>query len=126
MHTVVCGMTGNLLYKAENSTQYSMIIYAGKESEKEWICVYTSRVTLLCSRNYHNIVNQLYFNKTLKIKKKIWYICVYTDIHIYTHNGILFSNKNDKFLPFATTWVDLCEISQIDTISFIGEKNNKK
>ena len=30
---------GDLLYSAENSTQYSVIIYVGKESEREWICV---------------------------------------------------------------------------------------
>ena len=29
-----------------------------------------NRITLLYSRNYHNIVNQLYLNKTLKNKKK--------------------------------------------------------
>ena len=27
-------------------------------------------ITLLCSRNYHNLVNQLYFNKTLKNETK--------------------------------------------------------
>ena len=27
-------------------------------------------VTLLCNRKWHNIANQLYFNKTLKMKKK--------------------------------------------------------
>ena len=30
----------DLLYNTENSTQYSVIIYVGKESEREWICVY--------------------------------------------------------------------------------------
>ena len=30
----------NLLYIIGNSTQYSVIIYMGKESEKEWIYVY--------------------------------------------------------------------------------------
>ena len=30
----------DLLYSAENATQYSVITYMGKESEKEWICVY--------------------------------------------------------------------------------------
>ena len=28
-----------LLYSTENSTQYSVITYMGKESEEEWICV---------------------------------------------------------------------------------------
>ena len=31
---------GVLLYNTGNSTQYSVIIYMGKEPEKEWICVY--------------------------------------------------------------------------------------
>ena len=31
---------GDLLYGIENSTQYSVIIYIGKESEREWMCVY--------------------------------------------------------------------------------------
>ena len=30
----------NLLDSTGNSTQYSVITYMGKESEKEWICVY--------------------------------------------------------------------------------------
>ena len=42
----------------------------GKESEKNGcVCIY-NWITLLYSRNYHNIVNQLYFNKTLKMDKK--------------------------------------------------------
>jgi len=31
---------GNILYSTDNSTQYSVIIYVGRESEREWICVY--------------------------------------------------------------------------------------
>ena len=30
----------DVLYRTENSTQYSVITYMGKESEKEWIYVY--------------------------------------------------------------------------------------
>ena len=33
MHTEA---SGDLLYSTEKSTQYSMIIYMGKESEREW------------------------------------------------------------------------------------------
>ena len=33
-------VNGDLLYSTVNSTQYSVIIYMGKESEKEWIHVY--------------------------------------------------------------------------------------
>ena len=37
MHTEVYGMIGkqDLLYSTENSTQYSMIIHVGKESERK-------------------------------------------------------------------------------------------
>ena len=31
---------GDLLYGTENSTQYSVIICVGKESESKWMCVY--------------------------------------------------------------------------------------
>ena len=47
----------DLLYSKENSTQYSVIIYMGKESEREWICVYVWLCPLLYSRNYHSLVN---------------------------------------------------------------------
>ena len=41
MHTEAYGMTGHwdLLYSTENSTQYFVITYVGKESAREWICV---------------------------------------------------------------------------------------
>ena len=31
---------GDLLYSTGNSTQYSVTIYAGKESERDWMCVH--------------------------------------------------------------------------------------
>ena len=59
---------GDLLCSTGKSTQYSVIIYMGKESEKERIYNW---ITLLYSRNYYNIGNQLYFNKSfLKWRKK--------------------------------------------------------
>ena len=33
-------VNGELLYRTGNSTQYSVITYMEKESEKEWMCVY--------------------------------------------------------------------------------------
>ena len=30
---------GDMLYSTENSTQYSMVIYVGKELEREWMCL---------------------------------------------------------------------------------------
>ena len=45
-----------------------VMIYVGKESGKEYM-IY-NWIILLYSRNYHNTVNQLYFQKTLKNKKK--------------------------------------------------------
>ena len=41
---------GDLLYSTENSTQYSAIIYVGKESEREWMCIYVQL--------YHSVVQQ--------------------------------------------------------------------
>ena len=42
MHTELYGMIGlrDLLYSTENSIQYSVIIYVGKESEREWMCAH--------------------------------------------------------------------------------------
>ena len=41
VHTLVYGMdNGDLLYSTGNLSQYSVITYVGKESEREWICVY--------------------------------------------------------------------------------------
>ena len=76
--TVVCTLwyielhaNGELLYSMWNSIQYSVIIYMGKESEKECMCIYVYNwITLLCSRNYHHVVNQLYFNKTKKKREE--------------------------------------------------------
>ena len=39
-HSMEWLTNGDLLYSKENSTQYSVIIYVRKESEKEWLCVY--------------------------------------------------------------------------------------
>ena len=42
MHTEVREImaSGDLLCGTGNSTQYSVIIYVGKESEREWMCVH--------------------------------------------------------------------------------------
>ena len=45
VHTVVCVMTGQLgppVYSTENSTQYSVVIYVGKESERMGVCTCTT------------------------------------------------------------------------------------
>ena len=69
--TLVHGMIGqwDLLSSTGNSTQYSGIIHVGKESEKERMCVY-NRITLLYNRYDHNTINQLYINKTFKMKNR--------------------------------------------------------
>ena len=63
----------DLLYITGSSTQYSVLIYRGKEYEKEW-CVYMYIwITILYNRNYNSIVNHLYFNQTFKNEKKdLW------------------------------------------------------
>ena len=40
MHTEVWNANRDLLYSTGNSTQYSVIVYVQKESDKEWMCVY--------------------------------------------------------------------------------------
>ena len=55
---------GILLYSTRNSAQNSVIIYMGRESEKEWLCVNS----LFLYVDYHNILNQLHFDKTQKKK----------------------------------------------------------
>ena len=63
---------GDLVYCTGNSTQYSVIIYMWKQSEKKnvyvyiYIYIYIYKITLLYSGNYHNTVNQLYFNNFFK------------------------------------------------------------
>ena len=37
--SVECLANRDLPYSTGDSTQYSVIIYVGKESEKEWICI---------------------------------------------------------------------------------------
>ena len=74
MHTTVYGMGGQTCYTAHstgNSTHYSVITYMGKESEKEWVCLCVWH-TPGSAEIYHNIVNQLYFNKTLKNDKRVY------------------------------------------------------
>ena len=49
-----------LLYSTGNYIQYSVINHIGKEYENVYVYNW---VTLINSRNYRNIANQLYFNK---------------------------------------------------------------
>ena len=73
MHTVVYGITGQqgpAIYSTGNSIQYSVMIYMGKESEREWYVYMYNWIILLYTRNYHNVVNQLCLNKTLQNGKK--------------------------------------------------------
>ena len=59
-----------MLYSTGNYTQYYVITYKGKESEKEYICVCVSiylsiylTECVLCTWDLHDIINQLYYNK---------------------------------------------------------------
>ena len=49
----------DLLHSTGKSTQYSVIIYMGKNLKKNGGVYLYNWMTLLWSRNYHNIVNQL-------------------------------------------------------------------
>ena len=64
------GRQGPAVYTG-NSTQYSVTAYVGKESEKEWLCVYVQRIILLYSRNCQNIVNWE-FPQWLSSNKSSW------------------------------------------------------
>ena len=66
--------SGDLLCSTENCTQYSVIIYVGKESERQWICVYVSLNHLVVRQKYHNSVHQLYFDKNFKKWKKKYHL----------------------------------------------------
>ena len=35
------------------------------------------------------------------------YIYIHTHTHTHTYNGILLSEKKNKIMPFAATWMDL-------------------
>ena len=41
--------TVDLLYSTGNSTQYSVITYMGKESEKEWMYVHVQEIHFFCT-----------------------------------------------------------------------------
>ena len=53
------------MYSTENYIEYPVINHNGKEYKKEHTHVY-NWVTLLYSRDWHKIVNQLYVNKLKK------------------------------------------------------------
>ena len=63
--------TGILLYSTENSTQYFVIIYVGKESERQWmdVCTYVTESLCCTEEMITTLLSQLYLNKTLKIEK---------------------------------------------------------
>ena len=54
-----CLAKGDLLYSTGRSTQSDGLM--GKESKKEWIVYTYDWITLLCSRNDHTMVNELYY-----------------------------------------------------------------
>lgn len=59
----------DLLYRTENSTQYSAVPYRGKASTKEW-CVYMDHwSTSLHAWKEHNMITQLHANKSCLLKK---------------------------------------------------------
>ena len=63
---------GDLLLGTETSTQYSVISTWWKNLNENGYTYMYNWILLLYSRSYHNLVNQLYFNKTLENGKKSW------------------------------------------------------
>ena len=58
-----------MVYSTGNYTQYLVIIYNGRESEKEYIYIYIHICTtesLCCIPGTNSIINQLYLNKRKK------------------------------------------------------------
>ena len=45
-------------------------LYGKRISKRMDMCICITEITLLYRRNYYNIVNQPYFNKTLKMEKR--------------------------------------------------------
>ena len=76
------------MYCTGNYIQYPVISHKGKEYKKECIHVYNS-VTELYSRDWHNIVNQLDFNK-----KEINKICKKWTLNPDSNSRIRASNPN--------------------------------
>ena len=72
-----------LLCNTGNYIQYPVINHNGKEYEKNvYTCITES---LLYSRNQHNVVNQLYFNK-INFKKDIGFVWS-VPIHLFFTNS---------------------------------------
>ena len=46
----------------------------------------------------------------------------HTHTHTHTHNGILLSHKENKIMPFATTWMELETLIR----SEVGRKEKDK
>ena len=65
------------------------------------MCYVYHGITLLYSRNYHNNVNQLYFNKTLKGKKRLL-------VHLECISDLLLGLYLDLEC-FSASWINLDE-----------------
>ena len=62
------------MYSIENSSQYSVMTYAGKESKKGCYVYMQSWFTLHYTWNQHSIVNQLYSNNNFFLKNATFLI----------------------------------------------------
>lgn len=70
--TMYIEIVNNILqHSAESSTQYSVMTRMGKSLKKSDCMYMYNRRPLLCTRNHHNIVNQLH-SHFLKIQR----ICI--------------------------------------------------
>ena len=61
----------DLLYSTGKFTQYSVITYMGKESEKEWIYVHTKLIYLAVYLKLKQLCKSIYSNKKIFFKKNI-------------------------------------------------------
>ena len=75
-----------LLYSTSNDIHYLVINHNGKGYEKEYTYIYIAESHFCYSRNEHNIVNQLYFNKIF-FKNRVLLPCERVSLEDY--GGIL-------------------------------------
>ena len=81
--------SGFLWYSTGNSSQYSVMVYVGKESEREWICVYIYNwITLLFLVCCYFIED---FYICIHIEYKHLYICIDIEYSIYIFNMNIFA-----------------------------------
>ena len=69
-----------LLYSTGNYSQYFLIVYKGKESGKEYICIYLNHTVVHMKLTQNS--KSTYFNKKIKFKKTFFFPFIFPMIYI--------------------------------------------